>query len=97
MPRNSEMLDLVRVSHESIADPADGLQVAGTGGVVPAITSKTHDEVVDGAGIGIVPDAPPSFQNFLAWHRTALMLHEVAQQCRFHQRQRHPLFPDPDF
>src|SRR5579872_558625 len=58
------------VRKEAIADAADGLQVLRGGRIFFEVTAQAHDEVVDGAGVGIFAHMPDLIQQFLAGNDT---------------------------
>src|SRR5713101_5298530 len=84
---------LVRVGHEAVAHAADRLEVAWARRLVFEIPPQPHDEVVDRARVGVLAYAPHLLENRLARHGPAFVLHEIAEQRRLHQRERHGLFP----
>ena len=66
------------VGEEAIAYAADGLQVDGGCGVVFDVSAETDDEVVDGAGVGVLVDSPDLFEDLLAGDDLAFAFGEVA-------------------
>src|SRR3954469_18200998 len=79
------------VGLEAIPDAADGYQIPRLGRIVLDVAAEPDDEVVDGARVRILAHFPDLFENLLPRHRSALMLHEIAQKTRFHGRQLQPL------
>src|ERR1044071_3019288 len=72
---------------EAVADAADGEEVARARGLVLDVLAQTHDEVVDGARVGVVPQAPDLFEQGLARDDLARAADEGAQQVGLHQRE----------
>ena len=60
----------------------------GLRGVVFEVTAQAHDEVVNGAGVGVFAHAPHFLQHTLARYGFAFVLDQEAQDAGFHQRQR---------
>ncbi len=73
------------VGEETVADAADGDEVAGVGGVVFDVAAEADDEVVDGASVGVFVDAPDLFENLFAGDDLAFVLGEVAEEVGLHQ------------
>lgn len=67
------------VGEEAVADAADGEQVGGFGGVVFDITAQADDEVVDGAGVGVLVDAPDVFEDGGSRDDLAFAIGEIAE------------------
>ncbi len=77
-----------RRSHEAVSDAAHCHQMAGMRGIVFDITPQAHDEVVDGARVGVFAQAPHFLQHALAGDGFAFVIDQKAQDAGFHQRER---------
>src|SRR5260370_10291800 len=76
-----------RIGLESIPHAANGGQMARVRGLFLDISPQAHDEVVDGARIGVLPPSPNIFEHGFAGHSLALVPDQIPQQIRLHQRQ----------
>src|SRR5436305_2491673 len=65
--------------------------MARPGGIVLDIGPEPHDEIVDGARVGVLVQAPHFLQHRLPRDRTALVPDEMPQEIRFHQGEREDL------
>ena len=72
------------VGEEAIAYAADGLQVDGGCGVVFDVSAETDDEVVDGAGVGVLVEIPDVVEDGFAGDRAAGAADEVTEKFSFH-------------
>ena len=61
------------------------------------IAPQPHNEIVDGARIGVFVQAPDIFKHGLPRHRRAFVLDQVTEDVGFHQGQRELLAPDVKF
>jgi hypothetical protein len=57
----------------------------GIGWVVFNVAAKADDEIVDGAGVGVLMDAPDLFEDLLAGDDLAFAVREVAEEVGLHQ------------
>ena len=73
------------LGEEAVADAANGDEVLGVGGVVFDVAAEADDEVVDGAGVGILVDAPDLFEDLLAGDDLAFAFGEVAEEVGLHE------------
>src|ERR1700733_5895696 len=69
---------------EAIADAAHRPEKDRICRIVLDITAQPHDEVVDGARVGVLAHAPHLLQQLLARNTAPLMPHQVAQQVSLH-------------
>lgn len=75
----------LRCGEEAIADPPDGNEVDGVGGVVLDVASEADDEVIDGAGVRILVDTPDLFEDVLAGDDLTFVFGKVAEEVGFHE------------
>ena len=54
------------------------------GGIFFKVAPQADDEVVDGARVGVLVQAPDVLKNGFAGYISAIVPDEVAQQFRFH-------------
>src|SRR5260370_22532125 len=71
------------VGEEAVADAADGDEVLGVGGIVFNVAAEADDEVVDGAGVGVLVGAPDLFEDLFAGDDLAFAFGEVAVEGGF--------------
>src|SRR5688572_28710412 len=71
---------LFGVGDEAVTNAANGLEVAWAAWIVLEIPTEPHDEVVDGARVGVLPHAPHLLEDGLPRHRLALMLDQITEQ-----------------
>src|ERR1700733_2483498 len=55
-------------------------------GIVLDVAPQADDEIIDRAGIGVLPQIPHIFQNRFARNRASILAYQMAQKLRFHQR-----------
>src|SRR5712675_3776873 len=65
--------------------------------VVFYIASQTHDEIVDGARVSVLMEAPHLIQHALSRYWLPFMLDQVPQNVHFHQREWKHLASHPQF
>jgi hypothetical protein len=70
--------------HEAIADAADGEEVAGVCGVGFEVAAEADEEVVDGAGVGVLVDAPDVFEELFAGDDLVGALEKIAEEIGLH-------------
>jgi hypothetical protein len=70
--------------HRLVADAAHGEQQCRPAGIVFHVAAETHDEVVDGARVGVFAERPDVFENRLARDRLAGVSDQVGQQVALH-------------
>src|SRR5436190_10462064 len=75
------------VGHEAITDAAYRQEVTRRGRIILDVAPQTHDEVVDGARVGVFVHTPHVLENGFAGDRPPAVLHEVAEQACLHGRQ----------
>src|SRR6185436_6530946 len=80
-----------RGRHESIAETANGEQVAGPRGVVFEVTPEANDEIVDRSCVRSLVEPPDFVEHHLAGYRLALVLDQESENVGFHQGQRKSL------
>src|SRR5579883_560121 len=83
--------------NEPVTHAADGEQVPRMGGVVFDVPAQPHDEIIDGAGVGVLVQAPDLFEHVLTGNRAALVPDQVPQEIGFHKRQGENLAADAQF
>ena len=76
-----------RIRKEAVADATDGDKMLGGGRVVFDVATEAHDEVVDGACVGVFVDAPDLFEDLFAGDDLAFALGEVTEEVGFHERE----------
>src|SRR5271165_3756030 len=75
------------LGEKSVADSSHGQKMLRLRRVLLNIFTQAHDEVIDGAGVGVFVQAPDILENRLARHDAAVVADEMPKQLRFHQRQ----------
>src|ERR1700689_2836866 len=63
------------------------------GGIVLDVAPQADDEIIDCAGIGVLPQIPHIFQNRFARNRPSILPYQMTQQLRFHQCELHGVSP----
>ena len=71
--------------------------MARTRGIVLDVAPQPHDEVVDGAGVGVLAQSPDLLQHVFARDGFALVLDQVTQDVGLHQREWIDLAADAHF
>ena len=66
-------------------------------GIVFDITPETHDEIIDGARIGVFVQAPHFIEHALAGNRLSFVLDQIFQDIQFHQCERKHLVAHAQF
>src|SRR5690348_16657668 len=79
---------------EAVADASHREHVTGLGGLGLDVLAQPDDEVVDGARVGVLAEAPDVLEHRLAGYRTPLVVDEIAEQVGLHQRQRQRAIAD---
>ena len=54
---------LIRCCFEPVADASHGEQVLRTLRIILNVAAQAHDEIIDGASVGIFPQAPDFLEN----------------------------------
>src|ERR1700683_3206455 len=55
-------------------------------GFVLDVAPQADYEIIDCAGIGVLPQIPHIFQNRFARYRASILAYQMTQKLRFHQR-----------
>ena len=66
-------------------------------GVVLDISPQSHNEVVNGPGVGVFLEAPHFVEHGLPRYHFAIMIDQIAKKIRLHQRQMKDLTSDMKF
>src|SRR5260370_7559590 len=82
-------ISIARLGLEAISDATDRSQMARVRRLLLDIAPQPDDEVIDGAGVGILVHSPNLFQHGFPRYGLALMLDQVAKQVRLHEVQLH--------
>src|SRR5216683_778185 len=85
---------LIRKRNELVAEAADSYEVAGFGRFFLDVPAQTHDEIVDGARVRILVEAPYVLEDRFSGNRMAGVLDQIAKKLRFHQGELQALVTD---
>ena len=72
---------------KAVAHAAHSEKMARLGRIFFDVFAQAHDEIVDGARVGVFGKPPDVFENGFARDVAAFVVNQVTKQLRFHQRQ----------
>src|SRR6202021_3244916 len=76
-----------KFKYETASPAAPCEQMGRFSRIIFDIAAQTHDKIIDSACVGIFPQIPHIFQNGLARYALAILLYQMAQKFRLHQRE----------
>src|SRR5579862_2233262 len=72
---------------ELVAEATNGEEITRLGGLGFDVAAEAHNEVVNGAGVGVFEEVPDILKNGFAGDGFAAIADEVAEKFAFHERQ----------